>query len=51
MTRGALDKALMPEGESTLSTLSGVVKPGVVKAGVVKALGLKMTLTPVDEKS
>ena len=40
VTREALYKALSPEGDPKLSTLFGVVK----------ALGLKMTLTPVDAK-
>ena len=41
VTREALYKALTPEGDPKLSTLFGVLK----------ALGLKLTLTPIDGKS
>jgi probable addiction module antidote protein len=40
VTREALYKALTPEGDPKLSTLFGVIK----------ALGLKLTLTPIDTK-
>lgn len=40
VTREALYKALSPEGDPKMSTLFGVIK----------ALGLKLTLTPIDTK-